>query len=323
MASVFNEQTIIIAGAVLAMAALYSTVGHGGGSGYLAILALSGVVPDQMRPTALLLNVVVASIGTWKFANASTCRSDLFVPLICASIPAAFLGGFIEVPPTTYKPILGVILLFAAVRLFVPIRGSEKTKRPPLAIILATGAFIGMVSGVVGVGGGIFLSPLVLLLGWATAKQTAAISAPFILVNSLSGIGGIATAQSGLPVDFNFIAPLVIAVIIGGIIGASFGSRRLGHQGLRTVLGVILLIASAKMFLTTIPVTNAIPTVDVKSTSWHTPEQYLGKKWLKERSCAQAHGTVLSQQLLQKPVFNLVTSVVVQQRTLLDIQTSG
>jgi hypothetical protein len=263
---VFYEQTILIAGAVLVMAALYSTVGHGGGSGYLAVLALAGVVPEQMRPTALLLNIVVASIGTWKFGKTGTFRRDLFIPLICASIPAAFVGGSIEVSPTIYKPIVGIILLFAAVRLFVPIRGIEKTKSLSISIVLITGVLIGILSGVIGVGGGIFLSPLVLLLGWATAKQTAAISAPFILVNSVSGLGGIAISKSGLPVDFNFVAPLAIAVVIGGIAGASFGSRRLGYQGLRTVLGVVLLIASLKMFLTMIPSQNATPAVDVKST---------------------------------------------------------
>jgi uncharacterized membrane protein YfcA len=132
-------------------------------------------------------------------------------------------------------------------------------------LIMFIGVLIGIPSGIIGIGGGIFLSPLVLLLGWTTAKQTAAISAPFILVNSIAGLGGIAVDNSGLPVDFSFVTPLAIAVVIGGVVGATFGSRRLGNQGLRTVLGVVLLIASIKMFIATQPQNTTMP-VEVKST---------------------------------------------------------
>ncbi len=248
------------------MAILYSTVGHGGGSGYLAVLAISSVAPEQMRPTALLLNVVVASIATWKFGATGTFRKDLFVPLICASVPSAFIGGFIEIPSGVYKPIVGAVLLYGSVRLFIKIKGSEQTKKPVLCIVLLAGVVIGFFSGIIGVGGGIFLSPLLLLFGWTTAKQTAAISAPFILVNSLSGLGGIATEFGGLPVNVTFIVPLAVAVVIGGLLGASFGSKKLGHQGLRTTLGVVLFIASAKMFLTMQSSTNPTSVNEIKST---------------------------------------------------------
>ncbi len=248
------------------MAALYSTVGHGGGSGYLAVLAIAAIAPEQMRPTALLLNVVVSSIATWKFSSTGVFRKDLFVPLICASIPAAFIGGFVEVPSQIYKPIVGAVLLYAAVRLFVPIKGGEHTKKPILLFVLVSGMCIGLLSGFVGIGGGIFLSPLILLFGWTTAKQTAVISAPFILVNSISGLGGIALENASLQVDFSFVAPLAIAVVAGGFIGASFGSTRLGHQGLRTVLGVVLLIASGKMFLTMQSQSNQETSIAIKST---------------------------------------------------------
>jgi uncharacterized membrane protein YfcA len=250
---VFDDQTLIIGFAILVMAALYSTVGHGGGSGYLAVLALWGIAPEEMRPTALLLNIIVAAIGIWKFCKKDTFRNDLFVPLVCASIPASFIGGYVEVAPLIYKPIVGIILLYAAIRLFVPIHGTEQSRRPSIRWIVVLGVLIGFLSGIIGVGGGIFLSPLVLLFGWATAKQTAAISAPFILVNSVSAIGGITIYNKGLPVDFYFIVPLVLAVVVGGVTGATFGSSRLGHQGLRTVLGVVLLIASAKMFIAGTP----------------------------------------------------------------------
>ncbi|MBT5409549.1 MAG: TSUP family transporter, partial [Phycisphaerae bacterium] len=125
------------------------------------------------------------------------------------------------------------------------------TTQPRIAFIVVAGCTIGFVSGIIGVGGGIFLSPLILLLGWTTAKQTAAISAPFILANSISGVCGIAVENSGLPIQYSLMAPLAVAVVVGGYIGASFGSRKLGHVGLRTVLGVVLCLASGKMFLST------------------------------------------------------------------------
>ncbi len=244
-----TEHLVMVAGAVLVMAALYSTVGHGGGSGYLAVLALSGLAPEQLRPTALCLNVVVSSIATWRFASSGTFRRDLFVPLICASIPAAFLGGYVTMPPAVYRPILGAVLGIAAGKLLMPVRGREKTARPSAAPLIIAGALIGLLSGIVGIGGGIFLSPLVLLIGWASARQTAAISAPFILVNSLAALAGIVTEAGGLPVTPIFLAPLVVAVVIGGMVGAWFGSKRLGHRGLRTVLAIVLLVAGLKMFL--------------------------------------------------------------------------
>ena len=262
----FDEQTLTVGVAVLMMAVLYSTVGHGGGSGYLAVLALSGIMPEQMRPTALLLNVVVATIATWKFGKSGTFRKDLFIPLICASIPAAFIGGLVEVSPVIYKPVVGIVLLYAAIRMFIPLKGNEQTKHLPIPAILLIGVLVGFPSGIIGIGGGIFLSPLIILLGIANAKQTAAISAPFILVNSIAGLGGITLYQKGLPVDFTFVAPLVFAVVVGGWLGASFGSKRLGHQGLRTVLGLVLFVASAKMFITTASSQNINAVIDVKST---------------------------------------------------------
>jgi len=261
-----ESNILLIAAAVLLMAALYSTVGHGGGSGYLAVLAIAAIAPEQMRPTALILNIVVSSIATWKFGATKTFRKDLFVPLVCASVPAAFVGGFVEIPSLIYKPIVGIILLYAAIRLFVPIKENEKTTKPNIGIILISGVVVGFLSGIIGIGGGIFLSPLILLLGWTTAKQTAAISAPFILVNSIAGLSGIGIDQSGLPVEMSFITPLAIAVVIGGVAGASFGSKKLGHQGLRTTLGLVLLIASIKMFLAMNNHSNPPQSDAVKST---------------------------------------------------------
>ena len=262
-----DQSMLFIAAAMLCMAALYSTVGHGGGSGYLAVMALAGIVPEEMRPTALTLNVVVASIATWKFSSTHSFRNDLFVPLVAASVPAAFVGGFVGIPTVIYKPIVGAILLCAAIRLFVPIRGNEQSKSPHICAAIFVGLVIGFGSGAIGIGGGIFLSPLVLILGWATAKQTATISAPFILVNSIAALGGIAFGEHGLGLQANFVAPLTVAVVVGGMAGASFGSRRLGSTGLRRVLGVVLLVAAIKMFLTILnnpPPTGTQLLVDVK-----------------------------------------------------------
>ena len=261
-----ESNILLIAIAVLVMAMLYSTVGHGGGSGYLAVLAIAAIAPEQMRPTALLLNILVASLATWKFGVTSTFRKQLFIPLVLSSIPAAFIGGGIELPSVVYKPIVGVVLIYAAFRLFTPISGSEYTKEPKKHVVIIAGICIGFFSGTIGIGGGIFLSPLILLLGWTTAKQTAAISAPFILINSVAGLGGIAAAQGGLPVDFGFVAPLGIAVLVGGFVGASIGSKKLGHQGLRATLGLVLLVASLKMFLTMNDQTTEHQPDAVKST---------------------------------------------------------
>ena len=247
---VIESNILLIATGVLIMAAMYATVGHGGGSGYLAVLALAAIAPEQMRPTALFLNIVVASIATWKFSSNGTFQKELFIPLICASIPAAFVGGLVDVPGFVYKPLVGIVLLYAALRLCIPLRGDEHTRRTKIPIVIFSGICIGLLSGIIGIGGGIFLSPLILLLNWTTAKQTAAISAPFILLNSIAGLCGVVVDRGEVPVDFASIAPLAIAVIVGGYIGASIGSKHLGHQGLRTVLGIVLCIASIKMFVT-------------------------------------------------------------------------
>ena len=245
------ELTLLIT-AILCMATLYSMVGHGGGSGYLAVLAIASLAPNEMRTTALLLNVFVATIATWKFYDAGSFRKNLFVPIICASVPASFIGGNIDLPAAWYQPIVAAILLIAAARLFMPIKETKNSQLPKIVLLVLVAASIGLLSGVIGIGGGIFLSPFILLMGFANAKQTAAISAPFILCNSIAALGGIAYEHHTIPVEFSFMAPLVIAAILGGYVGASFGSKRLGHKGLCMTLGVVLIIASVKMIASSI-----------------------------------------------------------------------
>jgi len=234
-----------------AAAMLYSSVGHGGGSGYLAAMALMGVPPVMMRPTALMMNIGVASISLYKFGRASGFRWRLFLPFAITSVPMAFVGGRIQLPVTWFGVLVGLVLLFSAVRLFIDTlsRNAGRTAviaPPPTWLALLAGAGIGLLSGLTGVGGGIFLSPLIVLMRWGTVRDSAAPTAAFILVNSISGLIGLLTRQPALP---DALPYWVGAVIAGGLIGASVGARRLGNNGLRRALAAVLVIAGAKMVL--------------------------------------------------------------------------
>ena len=230
-------------------ALLYSSVGHGGASGYLAAMALFGVAPEMMKPTALVLNLFVASIGTVRYARAGCFSWNIFWPFAVVSIPFAFLGGRWTLPDASYKTILGLVLLFAAWRLALkPSASATPTTKPvvlPLALVF--GAGIGLLSGLTGVGGGIFLSPLLLLLGWAEIRKTAGVSAAFILVNSVAGLLGHWQSVKSLPGDIIWWAP---AAFVGGLIGAELGSRRLTPLLMRRLLAAVLVVAGLKMLLT-------------------------------------------------------------------------
>jgi hypothetical protein len=226
----------------------YASVGHGGASAYIAAMALAGIAPQEMRPIALLLNILVSSLGTWKFYRAGYFRWRLFWPFAVVSIPAAYLGGAITLPGQAYKILVGVVLLYAAVQLWRSGKSGEEmraVREPPLGWAMAIGAAMGLLAGLTGVGGGIFLSPLLLMLGWAGTKQTSAVAAPFILVNSIAGLAAVFVARGATLPTYVWI--LAAAVLVGGWLGAEYGSRRFANPVVRRVLAVVLALAGGKM----------------------------------------------------------------------------
>ena len=231
---------------LFAAALLYSTVGHAGASGYLAAMALFGVAPQVMKPTALVLNILVAVIASAKFYRAGHFSWKIFWPFALTSIPAAFVGGALSLPTTIYKPLVGIILLYTAYQLFrlcaSPL--AQIIKPLPLWPALLFGAGIGLLSGLTGVGGGIFSSPLLLFMGWVETRQTSGVTAVFILVNSLAGLLGHLASVAYLP---STIPLWLIVVAIGGWIGAEYGSRRFSNITLRRFLVVVLIIAGLKL----------------------------------------------------------------------------
>lgn len=240
---------LLLAGLIFAAAVLYSSVGHGGASGYLAAMALFGMTPAVMKPTALVLNIIVAAIATVKFYRVGCFDRNLFWRFAMGSIPCAFLGGSIVIPTQIYKPIVGIVLVYAAARLGWFGGTAAPQQQHPLSMWLAIGLgmAIGLLSGLTGVGGGIFLSPLLLLMGWATIKQSAGVSAAFILVNSIAGLLGYLTKFPTLPSSLWLWS---IAAAGGGWIGAEYGTNQIGSKVLQRLLAVVLIIAGMKLILT-------------------------------------------------------------------------
>ncbi|TFH66598.1 MAG: sulfite exporter TauE/SafE family protein [Gemmatimonadales bacterium] len=232
----------------LLMAVLYSAVGQGGGSGYLAAMALLGVAPESFRIIALTLNVVVASIGLVKFTRAGHFNGRLLLPFIVTSVPLAFVGGYFSLPAQVFRPLVGLALLWAAALLiWKPPTPEEKVAgEPPLWASLSAGGGIGLLSGLIGIGGGIFLAPFLILKGWASAKTTACLSSAFILVNSLAALVGVAFHAQEVPV---FLPVWMGAVALGGWLGAGYGANRLSPRTLHWLLAVVLLVAGARIVL--------------------------------------------------------------------------
>ncbi len=246
-------QIALLIGLFAVLAMLYSSVGHGGASGYLAAMALIGMAPDQMKPTALILNLFVASIAMIRFSRGQGIARTFkaLAPFVIASVPCAFIGGGWSLDPRLYKFIVAAALVIAAARLAfkVPAPDQEHTRPAPLAAALLVGAVIGLFSGLIGVGGGIFLSPVLLIAGWATARQTAAMSAAFILVNSAAALIGFIASKGAPGIELGPTGLFIVAVFVGGFLGSGVGSRRFSHVVLRRMLALVLLIAAVKMVI--------------------------------------------------------------------------
>jgi len=233
--------------AVAVVAFLYSSVGHAGASGYIATMTLWGLAPTVIRPTALILNILVATIGTFQFWRAGYFSWRLFWPFALLSIPAAYFGGYVQLPTVSFKILIGIVLLFSAARLLFRKTDPSEAKPPSYPTAIASGGALGFLSGLTGTGGGIFLTPLLLFFKWAKIRQAAAVSALFILVNSISGLTGYFVAHRSVPSLGLTLAPAVIA---GGALGSYLGSRRLPVRAISLLLATVLAIAGTKLIFT-------------------------------------------------------------------------
>lgn len=241
-------ETILFYILLYLVAFLYASVGHGGASGYLALMALFEVTPEVMKPTALLLNLFVSAISFSQFYRGGHFRLQLFWPFAVASVPMAYLGGLTTLDGNLYKKILAFALLIPVARFILVSKPGEKDiKKPNLLLSLVIGGLIGYLSGLIGIGGGIILSPVLLLLGWANMKQTAAVSALFIFVNSLSGLAG--QLKKGIYFSSEMYWYVGVA-LAGGLMGAYFGAIRFNQSILRYLLAMVLLVAIWKLLFT-------------------------------------------------------------------------
>ena len=240
------DQLLILAIGVLVVAFLYSSVGHDGASGYIAVMSLLSLAPEVIKPTALALNILVASIGTWQFWRAGYFSWRLLWPFALLAVPMAFVGGYLNLPAQVFKVLVGIVLLYSALRFLMPAPAERETKEPPRVVALASGGFIGLLAGLTGTGGGIFLTPLLLLAGWARVKTAAAVSALFILCNSIAGLAGNIGSTKQFPA---FALVLVAAAVIGGTLGSYLGSRRFDPGVIKRLLAVVLVIAGTKLIL--------------------------------------------------------------------------
>jgi len=234
--------------AFFAVALLYSSVGHAGATGYLALMALAGLAPEVMRPTALVLNLAVACIAVVRFAHAEQLPWRTLPYFVIGSIPAAYLAGSLEIPDTIYRPLLATVLIAAALRLAARAQrdvSSARAALPPRGLVAAlVGGFIGLLAGATGTGGGVFLTPLVIARRWASTRAAAGLSAGFILANSIAGLAARPASLDLLPATL----PLALtAAAVGGLIGSELGARRVSLITLRRILAAVMVIAATRL----------------------------------------------------------------------------
>jgi uncharacterized membrane protein YfcA len=241
-----TETIVLLCLAIAAAAALYASVGHGGASAYIALMALAGLAPEEVRPAALVLNILVAGLGAWRFVRAGRFDWRVFWPFAAAAIPAAFLAGRVDVPEHIYRPLLAAALAAAAARYLIwPQLDAIKSSAPPPALVaLPAGASLGALAGLTGIGGGVYLSPLLVFAGWADPQRATGIAACFIVVNSAAGLAGRASSLAALP---DYLPWMAGAAIVGALIGTSWSLKGLSKSGVLRMLGVVLGIAAAAL----------------------------------------------------------------------------
>lgn len=230
-------------------AILYTSVGHAGSSVYIAIMSLFGVPAQVIKPTALVLNIIVSSYTSFRYIRAKLFDLKLYVPLAVGAIPMSFLGGSIDLPSEIYKPIVGAILFFAGIMFLFQLnpQGEKEPKHPHVAISVLTGAVIGLLSGLTGTGGGIFLSPLIIFFAWTTVKGASGTAALFILTNSVFGLLGYVSSVSSVTELPDALWLYAIAVVAGALIGTRLGIKQFSNGMVKRALGAVLLIAGTKL----------------------------------------------------------------------------
>src|SRR3989449_3569854 len=241
------EHLSLISVAILVVAFLYSSVGHAGASGYIAVMTLFGLAPPVIKPAALVLNILVACLAAFQFWRAGHFSWQLLWPFAVASVPFAFLGGYLNFPTHVFKILVGLVLLYSAARFLIRPKPDEEPRKPARALAVSVGAGLGLLSGLTGTGGGIFLTPLLIFMRWARTKTASAVSALFILVNSISGLLGNISSTKQLPL---FALPLVVAAVTGGAVGSYLGSRQFSPHFIKRLLAVVLIIAGLKLIFT-------------------------------------------------------------------------
>jgi len=241
-------ELVVVLLSLTVIAALYSSVGHGGGSGYLAVLSLTTLAfadPLWLKQYAWSLNLIVAGIAFWYYNKGGFLDWGLAIPFLIGSIPMAVVGSYVQLEGFAYDILLSIVLVFAAWRLLSTTQEEKEVSRPAHLTAIASGGGIGLASGMIGIGGGIFLSPLLILNGWSSAKEAAATAALFIWLNSLSGLVG-SSLSGGFGIELDLFAPFAGAVLVGGLLGSRHGSKISTQIGIRRLLVAVLLIAAAK-----------------------------------------------------------------------------
>ena len=238
------NHSLLLLAAIALMAVLYSSVGHGGASGYLAAMLVWGLSPEEMRPAALLMNIFVTLWLVARLNRHFSLKYHLFWPLIIASTPMAFVGGSLDIDAITYKYLVAAVLLVSAIRLLMTADQRGEVTQPSSNSVFFVGGGLGFLAGISGIGGGVFLSPILIICGWCSIRESTLIAAGFILMNSIAGLAGYMLSQHSFPMGTNW---LVLAAFIGSVLGGEMAAKRASSATLKKILSIVLLVASLKI----------------------------------------------------------------------------